>query len=95
LTARLPIVRPCWTPTSHAFRKWNPTSTREMAFSSAASEKLENERVTGDGSSLLDFGEVAFLLGYSDLSSFHRAFQRWTGMTPRERRQSLHGSALR
>jgi AraC-like DNA-binding protein len=26
--------------------------------------------------------EVAFLLGYSDLSTFVRAFRRWTGMTP-------------
>lgn len=28
-------------------------------------------------------GEVAFLLGYSEPSAFHRAFRRWTGVTPR------------
>ncbi len=28
--------------------------------------------------------EVAFLLGYSDPSSFHRAFRRWTGEGPQE-----------
>ena len=28
--------------------------------------------------------ETAFLLGYSDLSHFTRAFRRWTGTTPRE-----------
>ena len=31
--------------------------------------------------------EIAFLLGYSDLSSFSTAFRRWTGHTPSERRK--------
>jgi AraC-like DNA-binding protein len=26
--------------------------------------------------------EIAFLLGYSELSAFNRAFKRWTGSTP-------------
>jgi AraC-like DNA-binding protein len=31
----------------------------------------------------LSVEEVAFLLGYSDHSAFHRAFRRWTGRAPR------------
>lgn len=33
--------------------------------------------------------EVAFLLGYSEPSAFHRAFRRWTGSTPQEFRQKV------
>jgi AraC-like DNA-binding protein len=32
--------------------------------------------------------EIAFLLGYSDLSAFDRAFRRWTGETPLAARRS-------
>ncbi len=30
----------------------------------------------------LSIGEVAYLLGYSEPSAFHRAFRRWSGVTP-------------
>ena len=39
------------------------------------------ERLTAGDTSIT---ETAFLLGYSDLSHFTRAFRRWTGTTPRE-----------
>ncbi|HVF57519.1 MAG TPA: AraC family transcriptional regulator [Pyrinomonadaceae bacterium] len=32
--------------------------------------------------------EVAYLLGFSEPSAFHRAFRRWTGITPKEYRQN-------
>lgn len=33
------------------------------------------------------FLDVAFMLGFSDLSAFYRAFKRWTGFTPQQYRQ--------
>jgi AraC-like DNA-binding protein len=36
--------------------------------------------------------EIAFLLGYSETSSFHRAFRRWTNMGPQEFRATRVGS---
>jgi AraC-like DNA-binding protein len=30
--------------------------------------------------------EVAFILGYSEPSTFYRSFKRWTGKTPRQYR---------
>lgn len=36
----------------------------------------------------LALGEIAFLLGYSEMSPFVRAFKRWTGKTPGEYRQT-------
>jgi len=31
--------------------------------------------------------EIAFLLGYSEVSAFSRAFKRWTGTTPLDYRR--------
>jgi AraC-like DNA-binding protein len=45
--------------------------------------------------SRLSIGEIAFLLGFSEMSAFYRAFKRWTGHTPAEFRaqmRALHGS---
>ncbi len=35
----------------------------------------------------LSLSEIGFLLGFSEQSSFNRAFKRWTGKTPREYRR--------
>jgi AraC-like DNA-binding protein len=32
----------------------------------------------------ISIAEVAYLLGYSDTSAFHRAFRRWTRKTPHQ-----------
>jgi AraC-like DNA-binding protein len=55
---------------------------REMALRYIADERLA-------------LGEVAYLLGFAEPSAFHRAFKRWTGMTPtaarRARRENTFG----
>lgn len=33
--------------------------------------------------------EIAFLLGYSELGAFSRAFHHWTGVSPRDYRDRL------
>jgi len=40
----------------------------------------------------ISIDEVAFLLGFLDVTSFHRAFKRWTGSTPAEYRRSVTSS---
>ncbi len=37
----------------------------------------------------LSIQEIAFLLGYSDVANFRRAFKRWEGVAPSEVRESL------
>ncbi len=44
------------------------------------------DRYVGEG---MSFAEISFLLGFSEPSAFFRAFKRWTGLTPFERRAEL------
>jgi AraC-like DNA-binding protein len=75
------------------------TLARRLAVEGATfSEVLEGLRgdlarqyLADDG---LTISQVAWLLGYREISAFTHAFKRWTGMTPREARASREGSGL-
>ena len=41
----------------------------------------------------LPISQIAWLLGYSEVSAFTHAFKRWTGMTPRQSRTQGHHAA--
>ncbi|MGH0031347.1 MAG: AraC family transcriptional regulator ligand-binding domain-containing protein [Myxococcota bacterium] len=53
------------------------------------SDVARRQVVEGD----TDLAGLAFLLGYSELSAFDRAFRRWTGQSPRAHRQGRHTGA--
>ena len=39
----------------------------------------------------LSVNEIAYMLGFSDCSNFARSFRRWTGKSPTDFREELHG----
>jgi AraC-like DNA-binding protein len=45
------------------------------------------ERYLADGN--LSISQIAWLLGYQEVSAFTHAFKRWTGKTPREARLQI------
>jgi AraC-like DNA-binding protein len=60
---------------SHGFQELKDHVRRDVA-----QHLLEKSR--------LPLEEIALSLGFSELSTFHRAFRRWTGLAPGEYRQS-------
>jgi len=57
----------------------------EVRFSSAKEQLKETD---------LSLSEIAFSLGFGDLSAFCRAFKRWSGITPKGYRENLKKTVL-
>lgn len=55
-------------------------------------ERLARHYLTTTG---LSDTEIAFLIGYDEQTSFHRAFRSWTGSTPGEARSARFDNALK
>ncbi len=53
-------------------------------------DDLARQYLADDG---LTISQVAWLLGYQEISAFTHAFKRWTGMTPREARSGREAAA--
>lgn len=64
------------------------TLHRKLRNQDTTFRKLRDEVLVKKAKSLLSKGnipiaEISFLLGYSEVSTFYRAFKRWTGTVPR------------
>lgn len=57
------------------------------SFAEVLSELRRDLALRYLGDPRISIGEVAFLLGFLDVTAFHRAFKRWTGSTPAEHRR--------
>lgn len=60
----------------------------DTTFSAVRDDTLRAFAQEALGDPERSIGEVAYLLGYSEPSAFHRAFRRWTGTTPEAFRQA-------
>lgn len=65
---------------------------REDARLADIVEQVRRERAEVLLRRAMPLGEVAYLLGYSEPSAFHRAFRRWRGMTPLAYRSAVSGA---
>ena len=69
-------------------RKLQQTGTSFRKLLDTTREELAKQYIQDPS---VDLTEIAFLLGFSEHSSFSRAFKRWTGNTPSEtRRAAVH-----
>jgi AraC-like DNA-binding protein len=66
-----------------------------VTFSQLRERELSERAMVLLGSADLSLSEIAMRLGYSNVTNFERAFQRWTDSTPAEQRRAIgvrHGA---
>lgn len=92
LLACFPAGAPTQTAIAHALGMSPRTLHRRLAEAGTSFEKLLDDTRRELAAEYLrrsdySVGEVAYLLGFAETSSFNRAFRRWTGTSPSEFRQ--------
>lgn len=96
IRTKLPEGYPCLEEISKALHLSVTTIQRELSNAGVAYKDLI-EMTRRDLALVylkqrqLPLSEIAFLLGYSELSAFSRAVRRWTGVSPRTVRAKLTG----
>lgn len=60
-----------------------------ITFKKILDEARKDHTISEIKDTTYSVSEIAYRLGYRDLSSFYRAFKRWTGLTPVEFREKL------
>ena len=98
LLALFPSGAPTQETTARALGLSTRTLQRRLAESGTSFAQLLDEtrrELSGDYLRSSDYavGEIAFMLGFAETSSFNRAFRRWTGQSPSEFRAALAPTA--
>jgi AraC-like DNA-binding protein len=83
------IARALGTSSRSLQRRLKDEGTTFQALLDDTRRALALEHLHNPATTLTD---VALLTGFADASSFHRAFRRWTGTTPREHRLGREAS---
>jgi AraC-like DNA-binding protein len=74
-------------------------ATAGMSYNEVLDDARREAALEYVSESTLAISEIAYLFGYSERAAFHRAFKRWTGMTPqvfraRQRGKKSHGDPV-
>jgi len=93
------------TPTAHSIAKRLGCSVRPMprrlgeegarAFQGLLDEVRRDAAVRHLREGRIEISAIAFVLGFSEVSAFYRAFKRWTGRTPVEYRRGAEAVTAR